>query len=47
MAAIYYRLIKENVLSINNVPDRDRAAVQALIDASGEEGPGDEPIATP
>lgn len=33
MATIYYRLIKLGVKTIDDVPAKDRAAVQALLDA--------------
>lgn len=33
MAKIYYRRIKDGVITIEDVPNRWRAAVQALLDA--------------
>lgn len=33
MAKIYYRRIKDGAITINDVPERWRAAVQALLDA--------------
>lgn len=33
MAKIYYRKIKRGEMTIDNVPERWRAAVQALLDA--------------
>ena len=36
MAKIYYRRIKDGVITIDDVPDRWRAAVQALLDEDGE-----------
>lgn len=33
MPKIYYRLIKEGKKTIEDVPEKDRAAVQALLDA--------------
>lgn len=33
MAAIYYRLIKLGRKTIDEVPEKDRAEVQALLDA--------------
>ncbi|CAH1190273.1 hypothetical protein PAECIP111893_00253 [Paenibacillus plantiphilus] len=36
MAAIYFRLIQLGIKTIDDVPDRDRAAVQALIDNNQE-----------
>lgn len=33
MAKIYYRRIKDGVITIVDVPNRWRAAVQALLDA--------------
>ena len=41
MAKIYYRRIKEGAMTIDEVPQRWRAAVQALLDAD-EGGGGDE-----
>lgn len=32
MARIYYRRIKDGAITIDNVPERWRAAVQALLD---------------
>ena len=36
MAKIYYRRIKEGLMAIEEVPQRWRAAVQALLDAEEE-----------
>lgn len=36
MAKIYYRKIKRGEMTIEDVPERWRAQVQALIDAEGE-----------
>lgn len=36
MAKIYYRKIKAGQMTIDDVPDRWKAAVQALLDADGE-----------
>lgn len=33
MPKIYYRLIKEGEKTIEDVPEKDRSAVQALLDA--------------
>lgn len=33
MASIYYRLIKAGLKTIDDVPQSDKAAVQALLDA--------------
>ena len=33
MAKIYYNLIKRGVKTIDDVPEKDRAKVQALLDA--------------
>lgn len=33
MAKIYYRRIKDGAVTIDDVPERWRAAVQALLDA--------------
>lgn len=33
MAKIYYKRIKAGIMTINDVPERWRAAVQALLDA--------------
>lgn len=33
MAKIYYRRIKDGVITIDDVPERWRAQVQALLDA--------------
>ena len=33
MAKIYYRKIKRGEMTVNDVPERWRAAVQALLDA--------------
>lgn len=33
MAMIYYRLIKAGLKTIDDVPDRDKTEVQALLDA--------------
>ncbi len=33
MAKIYYRRIKDGAITIGDVPERWRAAVQALLDA--------------
>lgn len=33
MAAVYYRLILLGLKTIEDVPQKDRAAVQALLDA--------------
>ncbi|MGG4453228.1 CD1375 family protein [Brevibacillus porteri] len=33
MATIYYRLIKAGLKTIDDVPQPDKAAVQALLDA--------------
>ncbi len=35
MAKIYYRKIKAGEMTIEQVPERWRAAVQALLDADG------------
>ena len=35
MAKIYYRRIKDGLMTIEEVPERWRAAVQALLDADG------------
>lgn len=40
MAKVYYRLIKDNKLAIEEVQERWRAATQALLDAdTPQEGP--------
>lgn len=36
MAKIYYRRIKDGRMTIEEVPERWRAAVQALLDADDE-----------
>ena len=36
MAKIYYKRIKDGVITIDDVPDRWKAAVQALLDADGD-----------
>lgn len=36
MAKIYYKRIKSGIMTINEVPERWKAAVQALLDADGE-----------
>ena len=36
MAKVYYRKIKAGQMTINDVPERWKAAVQALLDADGE-----------
>ena len=41
MAKIYYNRIKSGIMTIQEVPQRWRAAVQALLDAD-EEGGADE-----
>ena len=33
MAKIYYRRVKDGAITIDDVPERWRAAVQALLDA--------------
>ncbi|MGE7271339.1 CD1375 family protein [Brevibacillus panacihumi] len=33
MAAVYYRLILRGLKTIDDVPQQDKAAVQALLDA--------------
>jgi len=35
MATIYYRMIKEGMRTIDQIPEKYRAAVQALLDAEG------------
>ena len=35
MAKIYYRRIKDGLMTIEEVPERWRAAVQVLLDADG------------
>lgn len=35
MATVYYRLIKLKLKTIDDVPERDRDEVQALLDADG------------
>ena len=35
MAKIYYNLIKKGLRTIDDVPERIRAEVQALLDAEG------------
>lgn len=37
MAKIYYRRIKDGIMTIEEVPERWRAAVQALLDKDDEE----------
>lgn len=37
MAQIFYNLIKKGLRTIDDVPERWRADVQALIDAASEE----------
>ena len=37
MAKVYYRRIKAGLMTIEEVPERWRAAVQALIDADEDE----------
>ena len=36
MAKIYYKRIKAGVITIDDVPDRWKEAVQALLDADGD-----------
>lgn len=36
MAKVYYRKIKAGHMTIEEVPERWKAAVQALLDADGE-----------
>lgn len=36
MAKVYYRKIKAGQMTIDEVPERWKAAVQALLDADGE-----------
>lgn len=36
MAKIYYRKIKAGKMTINDVPERWKAEVQALLDGDGE-----------
>ena len=36
MAKIYYKRIKDGVITIDDVPERWRDAVQALLDADGD-----------
>ena len=38
MARIYYNRIKAGIMTIEEVPERWRAAVQALLDADEPEG---------
>lgn len=38
MAKIYYRRIKDGAITIDDVPERWRAAVQALLDADERGG---------
>jgi len=35
MVTIYYRMVKEGLRTIDQVPEKYRAAVQALLDAEG------------
>lgn len=36
MAKIYYKRIKAGIMTIEDVPERWRAAVQELLDADGD-----------
>lgn len=36
MAKIYFKRIKDGVITIDDVPERWKAAVQALLEADGE-----------
>ncbi|WP_274518672.1 CD1375 family protein [Brevibacillus thermoruber] len=36
MATIYYRLIKAGLKTLDDVPDKHKAEVQALLDAEAE-----------
>lgn len=38
MAKIYYKRIKAEIMTIDEVPQRWRAAVQALLDADAGQG---------
>jgi len=38
MVTIYYRMVKEGLRTIEQVPEKYRAAVQALLDAETTEG---------
>ena len=35
MATIYYRMVKEDMRTIDQIPEKYREAVQALLDAEG------------
>ena len=45
MAKIYYRKIKAGEMTIEEVPERWRAAVQALLDADAPKKSQPEPVA--